>query len=60
MSARIDARVLELEAERRDLIAYLASKTRSCDWHGVADAAMDLREVDASLETLSDLAESRP
>lgn len=39
--------------EQRDvLIAYLASKADAEDWHAVADAAMDLRELDAVLSTL--------
>lgn len=33
---------------RRDvLIAYLKMKADQEDWHGVADAANDLRELDA-------------
>ena len=37
---------------RNGLIAYLELKVKVGDWHGVADAAMDLREVDAKLEVL--------
>lgn len=34
--------------ERREaLVAYLRMKVEEEDWHGVADAAMDLRELDA-------------
>lgn len=37
--------------ERRDkLILYLKMKVEEEDWHGVADAAMDLREIDAKLQ----------
>jgi len=32
---------------RETLIAYLTMKVAEQDWHGVADAAMDLRELDA-------------
>jgi hypothetical protein len=32
---------------RRRLIEYLLSKVALCDWHGVSDAANDLRELDA-------------
>ena len=35
--------------ERNTLIKYLMVKTLSEDWHAVADAAMDLRELDAKL-----------
>lgn len=29
------------------MIAYLMLKVRQRDWHGVADAAMDIREMEA-------------
>jgi len=29
------------------LVTYLRMKTEQRDWHGVADAAMDLRELEA-------------
>lgn len=32
---------------RRRLIEYLEAKVAIADWHAVADAAMDLRELDA-------------
>ena len=35
------------EQTRATLILYLRMKTDEEDWHGVADAAMDLREHDA-------------
>ena len=35
--------------ERNTLIKYLMVKIISEDWHAVADAAMDLREIDAKL-----------
>ena len=40
---------------KENLIGYLLQKAESEDWHGVADAAMDLREVDAKLEVLAEL-----
>lgn len=42
----------ELEEQKRALIAYLISKVKAEDWHAVADAAMDLREVEALLKWL--------
>lgn len=39
-----------VEAERTDeqvMIDYLNLKVRQRDWHAVADAAMDLREMEA-------------
>lgn len=39
--------------ERRNiLIDYLTMKAQAEDWHGVADAAMDIREIEAKLEVL--------
>ncbi len=32
---------------------YLALKTRERDWHGVADAAMDIREIEAQLKMIA-------
>lgn len=33
--------------QRRILIEYLHVMIARCDWHGVADVAMDLRELEA-------------
>ena len=30
------------------MVAYLMLKVRQRDWHGVADAAMDIREMEAA------------
>ncbi len=38
-----------LERRRAVVIADLLAKVEAEDWHGVADAAMDLREIDAQL-----------
>lgn len=45
----------DLENERESLIRYLQMKVNTQDWHGVADAAMDLRDVDSALKTIKDL-----
>jgi len=37
------------------ILADLKFKTQAEDWHGVADCAMDLREVEARMEMLPDL-----
>lgn len=42
----------QLNQLREELISYMRMKITHEDWHGVADAAMDLREVDAKLEML--------
>lgn len=45
--------VLELQEERNRMIDYVKLKVNKEDWHGVADAAMDLREIDAKLSIIS-------
>jgi hypothetical protein len=47
-----------LEA-KNGLIAYLLQKVKYSDWHGVADAAMDLREIEAQLALLMQLEAQR-
>lgn len=42
-----------LVRRRSVVIADLLSKAEAEDWHGVADAAMDLREIDAQLAVLA-------
>jgi len=34
--------------QRNTLIGYLRHKTDICDWHGVSDAANDLRVLEAA------------
>ncbi len=40
----------ELREQKTQLIAYLLSKVKSCDWHAVMDVAVDIREIEARLE----------
>lgn len=49
-----DAELLEQKAQ---LIAYARSKLNAGDWHALADAAMDLREIDAKLEDRKEMKE---
>lgn len=42
----------KLYDQKKQLISYLLSKVDSGDWHAVADASMDLREIEAKLEIL--------
>ena len=44
-----DYRIVELVERRNVLITYLRVKVVEQDWHGIADAANDLRETDAAL-----------
>lgn len=45
----IKATLSELEHQRQVLIDYCQQKLYAGDWHGVADAAMDLRELDVAI-----------
>lgn len=38
---------LNFEYRRRTLIEYMRVKMEEADWHGVSDAANDLREIEA-------------
>lgn len=46
------ARIDELLEARRVLITYLEHKAQIRDWHGVSDAANDLRVLEAKIEAL--------
>lgn len=45
-------RIAELQAARPKLIEYLRLKLVLEDWHGVADGAMDLRDLDSEMDGL--------
>jgi hypothetical protein len=52
---------IERLTKRRTItIQDLLVKAENEDWHGVADAAMDLREIDAKLHVLVAHAEPEP
>ena len=44
--------VEHLERSREVLIRYLRTKLEEADWHGVQDAASDIREIEAMLRVL--------
>lgn len=57
MEVFVDAnqkRIEQLEARRTKMLVYLQLKVDEGDYHGVADAAMDLREIDAALREQRD------
>jgi hypothetical protein len=43
----------ELQDFKKRLVDYLKLKVEQQDWHGVADAAMDIREIEAKLSVLT-------
>lgn len=50
----------ELQTQRVRMVDYLKLKLTQEDWHGVADAAMDIREIDAALKVLDKQAVALP
>lgn len=44
-----------LELQKELLIHYILSKIKSEDWHAVADAAMDIREIVREQQVLNSL-----
>jgi len=45
--------------DKEVMLAYLLLKVRQEDWHGVADAAMDIREMEAKKCLTSSTASSQ-
>jgi len=50
----LETRAAQRRRWRQVLIAYITMKQEQEDWHGVADAAMDLRELEAELDAMTD------
>jgi hypothetical protein len=46
------SRINDLKARRALMSEYLDLKRREEDWHGVQDAASDLRDIDAEMKGL--------
>lgn len=44
---------MTLEEQHATLIRYLEAKLAARDWHGVSDAANDLRELEATMKAIS-------
>lgn len=45
-------RIAQLQKQRTIMIEYLKLRLELSDWHGVQDAASDIREIEASLKVL--------
>lgn len=48
-----DFRIIQLSSQRKAMIEYLQWKIVEKDWHGVQDAASDLRDIDSELKGLN-------
>ena len=47
----------QLSSQKMGMVEYLKLKISQEDWHGVADAAMDIREIEARLSTINSVLE---
>ena len=45
-------RLVVLDARRTLMVSYLLAKVEEQDWHGVQDAASDLRDIEAEVKGL--------
>ena len=52
MTTKVESKVKSLREELAMMEKYLLLKYAQRDWHGVADAAMDIREIEAQLKVL--------
>ena len=48
----MEARIEQLQKRLQGMIKYLLLKVDEKDYHGVADAAMDIREIETEIRTL--------
>ncbi len=51
----LDKMAASLLREKETMVLYLRLKLDQRDWHGVCDAANDIRDIDAKLELLGEL-----
>jgi hypothetical protein len=47
--------ILQLKQQITSLVAYMRVKIDQADWHAVADAAMDIRELEAKIKVYEGL-----
>lgn len=55
MDKYIGGKISSLQKKKQTMINYLLLKLEEEDWHGVEDAASDIRDIEASLNTLEDV-----
>lgn len=54
----IKAEIQKIDKRIEGMTAYLLLKVDHKDWHAVADAAMDIRELEARKKTLEEVERS--
>lgn len=52
IGTHIEAKLTQIYAEQTTLLAYMRAKKLAEDWHGVQDAASDIRDIVAAREAL--------
>lgn len=51
----IPSRIKDLQYQINSLVTYMELKIHQRDWHGVADSAMDIRDLEAKIEVLREI-----
>jgi len=51
----VKTQLQELERQVKQLVDYVYLKIEQTDWHGVSDAANDIRELEAQIKLLKEL-----
>ena len=55
MSTKFSLQLWDLRRQIDKLVDYIKLKIEQNDWHGVSDAANDIRELEAKIETYKEL-----
>lgn len=50
-----ERRIINHQKRKRVMIEYLNLKLNEEDWHGVEDAASDIRDIEAAIKELEEL-----
>ncbi len=55
MGTELEAKIASLRKQKEAMRSYLLLKFESDDSHGITDAAMDIREIDAQIKAYQDV-----
>lgn len=53
IKSKFSDNLIDLLKEKKAMTDYLLLKASKEDWHGVADAAMDIREIVSKINTIN-------
>lgn len=51
----MNKQIIQLKQQIDSLVVYMRVKIDQADWHAVADAAMDIRELEAKIKVFQEL-----